>query len=347
MPEQAHEHQNASQFPRIFYAKHMQPGICKYDKETVLVDTDTLKRMLPTGTAKPVYIDHQKVDLDTLKEKAAGYITESFYNELDGWAWFKLIAIDDDCHEAIAKGWSVSNAYRPTSFTHGGTKNNCPYDREITDGEFTHLAIVENPRYEGATIFTPEEFKNYQADLKRQLDELHNSNPTQEGRTMFKLFKNEKKEVTSVDKDTLVDLGDGKSISVEEMLNAVKKNDDDEAAKAKAEKEKENAGDPMVKCNEGEMPLSELVNKYNAMAEKKNAEDEKEKKNAEDKEKKEAEEKKNAEDAEKKKEEEKKNSKHFEELRNANLTAGKPVQIIETSMDQLARGKLRYGKQAK
>ncbi len=34
----------------------------------------------------------------------------------------------------------------------GGTENNIPYDIEFLDGVFTHLAIVNNPRYERANI---------------------------------------------------------------------------------------------------------------------------------------------------------------------------------------------------
>ena len=34
----------------------------------------------------------------------------------------------------------------------GGTENNIPYDIEFLDGVFTHLAIVDNPRYERANI---------------------------------------------------------------------------------------------------------------------------------------------------------------------------------------------------
>ena len=34
----------------------------------------------------------------------------------------------------------------------GGTENNIPYDIEFLDGIFTHLAIVDNPRYKRANI---------------------------------------------------------------------------------------------------------------------------------------------------------------------------------------------------
>lgn len=52
----------------------------------------------------------------------------------------------------IKKGWSVSCSYDYTESAEGGTENNIPYDIEFLDGEFTHLAIVNDPRYERANI---------------------------------------------------------------------------------------------------------------------------------------------------------------------------------------------------
>lgn len=340
---------NASQFPQVFYAKHMQPGICAYENETILVDTDAVKAMMPSFVGRPIYIHHQNVDLATMKEKASGYVTESFYNELDGWAWVKVLAIDDEMHNAITKGWSVSNAYVPAGWSSAGTKNNCPYDREVTNANFTHLAIVPNPRYEDACIMSPDEFRIYQDGLKRQLAELQNSAPTiQKGSTMFKLWKSEKKPVTGVDADTMVEIqnADGKTteISIAEMVNAVKKNADDEAAaKKKLEDEKDNS-DQEVTVGEEKMPLKELVNRYQKMNEKKNADE------AEEKKKKDEAEKANADaEAKKKEEEEKENAKgqaRFDELRNANKTGNAPVETIDSSAAQMERGKARYGSAA-
>lgn len=47
----------------------------------------------------------------------------------------------------------MSSSYNFTDCNdEGGTENNVPYDIEFLDGEFSHLAIVENPRYERANI---------------------------------------------------------------------------------------------------------------------------------------------------------------------------------------------------
>jgi len=324
----------------------METGLAGYADETILIDTDNLKSMIPTFVGKPVYVRHQDVDLETMKEQACGYVTDSFYNELDGWLWAKILITDDDGFLAIANGWSVSNAYVPTEWGAGGTHHNCPYDRKIIGGEFTHLAIVPDPRYEEAKIYTPDEYKAYQEDKKKKLEEVHNSKS--EGKKMFKFFKNTKEEVASVDEETMVELQNGKSVSVGEMINAMKKNAEDEAeAKKKAdeeEKSKENAEDQEVQVGEDKMPLKELINKYMSLTNKKNAEgedkkevDEDKKENSEDKD----------EDDKKEDKESKENSKevdHFEELRNAHMKYSPQINAtIETPMDQTARGKTRYG----
>jgi len=233
------ELENASQFPKTFYAKHMQPGICGYLNEKILVEADQMKAMAASFVGKPVFIGHQKVDLDNLKQQAAGYISDSFYNELDGWCWVKFVAVDDAAHEAIQRGWAVSNAYVPTQWDDkGGLWHNIPYDRRIMAGEFTHLAIVDDPRYEGACILSPDGFKSYQAEKKQKLNELTNK---KEPKTMFSFFKTKREPVTAdkIDADTFVEI-DGSVISVQEMVNSVAA---DKAAKLAAEKKNSSTDD--------------------------------------------------------------------------------------------------------
>lgn len=337
------EKHNANQWPVKYYARHMQPGLCGYNDEKVLVDTDALKRMLGNeAIGKPVYVLHNSAPneerLKKLSEEADGYITDSFYNELDGWGWFGFLATTDRAHQAIAKGWKVSNAYIPSEWGPGGTKNNIPHDREIVNGAFTHLAIVPDPRYEEADIMTVEKFKTYQDTKRRQLQELQNSKSTSgKGLTsMFntlKLFK--RTPVETIDADTLVEKN-GQIMTADEFLNGkMKKNESDE------DKEKMNA-DSMIDCGEGygDVPLGELINGFKAM--KKNEADEK--KNAEDKAKKDEDDKKAKEKENADKDDEEKKNARFEELRNAhNRQATPTVTISETSTAKVERGKQRYG----
>lgn len=259
------ERKNASAFPKFYYAKHMINGLCGYDDETVLIDRETMKRMMNSMNGKPVY--NYKHDertneerLQDIKETACGYVADTFIDERDGWMWSKLMIIDDEAHDNIASGaYKVSNAYIPTKRGAGGTHLNIPFDSQIEDAEFTHIALVTNPRYEKADIMSEEQYADYWTK------ELTNSKPELKG-TIMKFFKTEKKEVTAVDADTSIELTNSKGETVEvtvaEMINAV------EAANAK-----KNA--PKIKVGDKEMTVEELVNSYQSLNAKKNSDESK------------------------------------------------------------------------
>lgn len=287
---------NAKQEPRIFYAKHIAPGVCGYEDETVFLSEDALRKMDKTFAGKPIYVNHQKVNLDNLQEQADGYVVESFYLPEDGAHWTKNIVVSDKGHEAIGKGWAVSNAYIPDEFGAGGEWHNVPYDREITDAHYTHLAIVENPRYEEATIMTPEEFKTYKESKREQLKQLENSkNQKGEKRMNWKLF--ERKEVTNSEEiaNKMVELSNGSTVSIREMINAV-----EEDLKEKKDKCNDTL-EEVVKVNGEDMKVSDLIKAYEKNAKKNEDEEDKEKK-----------EKKDADDKDEDKKEDKKASKKNE-----------------------------------
>lgn len=76
-----------------------------------------------------------------------------WFNEEDGWYWCDGVITNQKALDLIDKGWSVSCSYNVSNYSDkGGTENNIKYDMEFLDGNFTHLAIVKNPRYEGADI---------------------------------------------------------------------------------------------------------------------------------------------------------------------------------------------------
>lgn len=73
----------------------------------------------------------------------------------DGWYWCSGVLTDEEAVKLIEDGYNVSCQYRITDYaenTEGKFHNANPYDKEILNGVFEHLAIVENPRYEGAFI---------------------------------------------------------------------------------------------------------------------------------------------------------------------------------------------------
>ncbi|MDR1940831.1 MAG: DUF2213 domain-containing protein [Endomicrobium sp.] len=138
------EKENAKQEPKVYFCKHITAGICRYNEGDVLITDDTLKKMNATFSGKPVYVEHQKVNLENIQEEADGYVIKSFYMPEDASYWAQFIVVSDKGHKAIKDGYRVSNAYVPESFGAGGDYHNIPYKQEITDGHYTHLALVDN-----------------------------------------------------------------------------------------------------------------------------------------------------------------------------------------------------------
>lgn len=363
---------NAKQMPRLFYGLHMVTGVAEYDlkdgqKERIFIGDETIDKMNPGFQGLPVYVHHvDDVDMQTLQEEADGYVVRSFYNECDGKHWAEFMIVSDEAHESISKGWKLSNAYRIKQSAGGGSWHNVPYHSEVKMGEYEHLAIVPNPRYEESIILTPEQFKEYNSGKEKFRKQIANS---KEKSSMFNLFKPKVKLENSEEVlSSVVALSDGtektlKDLVLEAQERVTNEKKEKEAA-LEAAKKVENmvqyaSADSKVKVGEEEMTVNELVSKYTEMKSSKNAEgsDEEKKKKAKE----EAEgkdefvrgddkaelEKKNAEEEAKKKAEEeeksKKNSQEtFERIANAHKSA-EVDKVVETSSDQLARGKTRYG----
>lgn len=101
----------------------------------------------------PVIIEHQDVTDKNADKIRCGVISDAYFNEPDGWYYAEGIIWDDKAISLINDGWSVSCSYDYLAFNdEGGEENNIKYDKEFTELNFTHLAIVNNPRYERANI---------------------------------------------------------------------------------------------------------------------------------------------------------------------------------------------------
>ena len=317
---------NAKEEPKVFYCKHIAPGVCAYADETILIGEETLKGMDKTFAGKPIYVNHQKVDLENLQQEADGYVAESFYLPEDGCHWAKIIIVSDKGHEAIRKGWKVSNAYVPDEFGIGGEWHNVPYNREVMKAHYTHLALVDNPRYEEAQILTPEDFKMYKEEKQAQLKALENQKePKGEGKTMFKLFK--KAAVTNSDdlSNAMVELSNGTAISIGEMVNSVEKDLKEKEAKNKCNDLLEEA----VTVNGEEITVKDLIKEYESKCNKCN--EDKEEKEEEEKKSKKASKKNECDEKEEKKdsdEEEPKDKEEKESKKNEDIDKRKEIDEI-------------------
>lgn len=343
--------------PQIFYGMHMEPGIAEYRPKgqkpfRVFVDERVAKEMDATFPGCPVFAEHVAAVNDEVMKEADGYVVESFFNKSDGKHWSKFIVTTEHGLQAIAKGWRLSNAYFLKEQDGGGKWHNVDYDKKLLRGEYEHLAIVPNPRYEGSVILTPEQFKKYNEQREEELERLMNSK--EEGvKGMFKIFKREKVENSADLENMVVELPKSKKeVVLSRLINTM---DEIEVKNQSTEPVIAN-GDHVVEIGEEKMSVNELVEKYtNMCADKKKNEmsDEEAKKKAialakheED----EIEKKKdldNSASEEKPAEEKAENSKgkeNFEKLSNAAENAAKSkVGKVFTSQDRVALGKKKYG----
>lgn len=338
---------NSERNPEIFYCRHMEPGVANYGAMKYLVNADTMKRMMPSFSARPVLLQHMPVnETEKVRNSAGGYVVETFYNELDGWLWSKFLATGEDVHWAIQNGYSVSNAYVPTKFGPGGKHIGIDFDKEILDAEFQHLALVRNPRYKGSRIFTADGFKQYQAQKKKELEQLQNSEDEIKNKGAkkmpIKFFNKAKTEVTKADdlnEDTVIQLSNNDEISLGDMIKTV--TDKKEADKKAAEQAQLVNDDTIVEVGGEKMTLKALKEKYEAIQLANEGEEEEAEKAAEEEVKKEETEK-----AEKKKEEEQlANSANFQKMKKAgNGAQEEGRKVVSTSFSMIAEGKKRYGK---
>lgn len=345
---------NAKTIPKLYYGLHICEGVAEYREPEVnngnpyriLVTENALKGMDQTFSGRPVYVNHvPEVDLDRLQEESDGYVVRSFFNPPDGKHWVEFLVVSDKGHEALSKGWRLSNAYMPKDFAGGGLWHAVEYSKELKQGEYQHLAIVPNPRYEESIVLTPEEFKAYNSRKEFELRALANANPEkkEENSSMLKFFKRSKVENSAELESTAVVLKSGREVLITQLINEADEHD------AAAEKSKEESkkpqmanGEHMVKVGDEDMSVNALVQKYQEMREKQkppaeNSDDEKIKKEAEEKLKSQSEADKVAADKERM---EKQNA-NFNAIKNADKGKDDQVLVIR---DGIALGKSRYGK---
>jgi len=181
------------------------------------------------------------------------------------------MATSDEAQAKIAQGWKLSNAYQAPDRGPGNLWHNVKYDAEIRNGNYTHMALVPDPRYGESIILTPEEFAAYNSKLEAERSQFQNS----KGGLMkgiakvvdgvLKFFNSadtpsdKALEVQNQLAGIKFDLKNGRSLTIVELVN--------EAEKEK-EKDDENAHDHhMVNMGDGKpgMKVSAMRAHYNEL----------------------------------------------------------------------------------
>lgn len=255
---------------KVYYGLHFYPGVAEYappgeNPYRVFLNEATLRRMDPTFAGRPVYVMHVDGvpdDVDEVRSEADGWVIESFFNKADGKHWVKFLVCSERGETAITRGFRLSNCYAPTEFGADGVWNGVSYQKEVTGGEYEHLALVPDPRYDESVVLTPEQFKEYNAKHDKELARLANTkgDSTPMKIKLFRKTAVEKLENAADLASVMVTLKSGKELTIEQLVNAA----DDFEVTAK------NAGDDMlVNMGEGKdaMSVNDLRNKYNEACE--------------------------------------------------------------------------------
>jgi hypothetical protein len=153
--------------PRSYKVRFIEPGLISYEDKnagTVLVSKEALDRMAPSFKGCPVIFipelhnDADKTNSFNLDDPEApmpaGIVAEKPAWGEDGWLWVNLLVWDEGAIDALEnKKHNVSCSYITDEEGPGGIWHELPYDAEVIDGHYMHMAIVPRPRYEGSRVF--------------------------------------------------------------------------------------------------------------------------------------------------------------------------------------------------
>ena len=290
---------------RYFVSRFIEPGLAHYKElGDIVITKETLDKFIQSMVGCPVIIDHKDVTDKNVDKLRVGTISRVWYNEHDGWYYCEGILTDDEAIDLVKnQGWNVSCSYSFVSDESQKTYHGKPIDMVFTDGEFLHLAIVEDPRYEGANIVIN---SNEEKETKEEVIEKVNNSADKENVIMQVLdelknfilgvVQNEKEDemkVKNEDKRKLIDEIGGilKDKVDDEIIRTVIK----KAEELSYEPSEDDKADNKKAKNEDDEDKDEAKNKC------KNEED-KEDKKVEDEEDKEKDPTKNEDDKEDKKE---------------------------------------------
>ena len=139
---------------RKFVSRFIEAGLAHYEQfGDVLITKETLDKFVQTMVGCPVIIKHKDITDANADDERVGVVSKVWYDQKDGWFYCEGVIWNKQAIDLVKnQGWSVSCTYDFESDFKKGTYHGKDYDMEFTNGEFLHLALVPNPRYERATI---------------------------------------------------------------------------------------------------------------------------------------------------------------------------------------------------
>ena len=267
--------------PKRYRALHITPGVVDYtdgdQRETVLIKKPALDKMNRSFLGKPVFnFTHKIIEPEVAfnftseesEKHAVGVISNVGYDTETGYFFADMMIWDEETQNNIdEKDYGVSNAYIP-DVEAGGIYNNVPYNEEVINGEYHHMAIVAEPRYGDVRIFEnsktgkPMKWKLFGENKKDAIKNVK--------KNMAPKKPEEKKddEEMSLNMNSIIVDEKGNETPLSEMVEVYKNAADEEKKKEKDEKPTLNMEDTM-EIDGKEVSVKELYDNYCA---KKNAE---------------------------------------------------------------------------
>ena len=195
----------------------MEPGLVNYRDvkggDVELIKKETIDNALDSLIGCPLTVGHIPTSITDFKDIARGYVDHAEYDADKGWFVCEGTIEHEDAREMIRKhkGVSVGTKLNTADFGPGGTWHNIPFGREIKRFKFHHLAIVppdQRPRFEDAEIRLNSKPKNIMFKWIKSL--------TSQGNTS--------EQVSELAPTARLDLGEGKSATLQEMVDVARNN---------------------------------------------------------------------------------------------------------------------------
>lgn len=286
---------NNEKWPKRYRAEHIEPGIISYedvDQGKVFVSNEALNRMNDSYIGRPVVnFLHEdltpeqafKLNDNDLESQADGVVYD--VGKMDnGWYYCDMMIWDEETQKNIEdRDFSISCAYTVDEVGPSGQYHGIDYDEEVTEGTYTHMAVVDNPRYERAKIYElPTTYQNATADQIAKV--LYNSKEESNKMAIFKFLSNSKKknqnqepppdpkkdddEVVNMGADSYIEVENGEQVPVSELVAAYKSMKDNAGGDDDTMMNMED----MVDVDGEQVSVKDLYDAYNSANQNKNAE---------------------------------------------------------------------------
>lgn len=129
----------------------LEPGVVKFGDKNLMIyiSKETIDRYSHRLKGKPVTIGH----IEGITEENAQKVSVGDVAVCPEPGECIVTIKNEEADRLIESGDRFSCCWVPVKWGAGGTWHNIPYDRELVEMDFTHLAIVPDPRYENVEVF--------------------------------------------------------------------------------------------------------------------------------------------------------------------------------------------------